>query len=336
MNDTEEFINQLNTDSVGPHRSPEISQPERKELSRSADSRQWAVHPDDTYAPCGSTVQALPTGVYRNAVDQFGTVLFVKVKLVTDDLVRLPDTASDRVLEGIAKFWESEAEFRKFGQVFKRGVLLWGPPGSGKTVTVTMLVHDVVQRGGTVILSSSPELTAQALAQFRRVEPDRKLICILEDLDELTDRYGESNLLALLDGEQQVDKIVYVATTNYPERLDARLVNRPSRFDEVIKIGMPSAAARRVYLRSRLKISDLADADLQVWVEETDGLSIAHLRELVAAVFCLGRDYEDTLKRLKAMQRRPSSTGDKAIGLSRFDEEQAKRKTMTGAAVGGL
>jgi SpoVK/Ycf46/Vps4 family AAA+-type ATPase len=227
----------------------------------------------------------------------------------------LPDSSSDHVLLSIQKFWESEAKFRRFGQIFKRGVLLWGPPGSGKTVSVLLLVEDLIQRGGIVVTAADPELTAKALSKLRQIEPKRNVICILEDIDELTDRYGEANLLSLLDGEEQIDNVVYLATTNYPERLDARLVNRPSRFDEVIKIGMPSAMARRMYIRSRLQVADLADADLQQWVEGTDGLSIAHIRELIAAVFCLGRDYAETLDRLRAMKKAPKSSGGNVIGM---------------------
>jgi hypothetical protein len=85
----------------------------------------------------------------------------------------------------------------------------------------------------------------KCLQMLRAVEPERQVVGILEDVDALIERYGESEYLSLLDGEAQVDNVVYVATTNYPERLDARIVDRPSRFDTIRYIGMPSAGARR-------------------------------------------------------------------------------------------
>ena len=91
--------------------------------------------------------------------------------------------------------------------------------------------------------------------------------------------------------------------TNYPDRLGARIVNRPSRFDERILVGMPSAAARKVYLRK--VASELTDEEIERWVADTDQLSVAHLRELSAAVLCLGQDYPSVLSRLKIMKYKP-------------------------------
>lgn len=89
----------------------------------------------------------------------------------------------------------------------------------------------------------------------------------------------------------------------------ARIVNRPSRFDERIFVGMPGLAARLTYLRSATTNgSALKPNDLARWGKDTDGFSIAHLRELVAAVLCLDQPYEDVLKRLKSMAERPKET----------------------------
>jgi SpoVK/Ycf46/Vps4 family AAA+-type ATPase len=137
----------------------------------------------------------------------------------------------------------------------------------------------------------------------RRIEPERNLIVIMEDVDETIQRYGEHELLALLDGESQIANVVNVATTNYPDRLGARIVNRPSRFDERIFVDMPTPAARAVYLQ---KVAPQVDgATLQRWVHDTDKMSVAHLRELAAAVLCLDQNYEDVLERLRSMRVKP-------------------------------
>jgi SpoVK/Ycf46/Vps4 family AAA+-type ATPase len=122
---------------------------------------------------------------------------------------------------------------------------------------------------------------------------------VLEDLDAIVERCGESELLSLLDGEGQIDNVVFIATTNYPERLDPRIVNRPSRFDRVVKIGMPTKAARKMYIASRLG-DDFAD--LELWSAETKDLSIAHIKEIIVSVHCLGLTFEDTLARVKLMK----------------------------------
>jgi AAA+ superfamily predicted ATPase len=266
------------------------------------DIKQWAILPNGAYRAIGPACKQMPAGTYHVAEDNYG-LFFQEMKMVTDDLIVLPDTANDRVLESMRTFWNMEKRYKNHGLLYKRGVLLWGPPGSGKTATLQLLTRELIRQKGIVIVSNVPALTAAGLAILRRIEPERRLIVLLEDVDETINRFGEHDLLALLDGEHQVDNVVMIATTNYPDRLGARIVNRPSRFDERILVDMPSAQARRVYLK---KVAHTLDEKmLEQWVVDTDKLSVAHLRELTAAVLCLGQSYEEVLKRLRSMRIRP-------------------------------
>jgi len=267
--------------------------------NESIEYRQWQIGSNDTYRPAGLTREALPPGVYSFERDDMGLVVKI-IKVITDSLIILPDNASEKVLMGMKKFWEMESKYRKHGLLYKRGILLFGPPGSGKTATITLLSKDLLDAGGIVVMCEDPFITAKGLAAIRRIEPNRRIICIIEDIDENIQKYGEHDLLALLDGENQVENIVMLATTNYPDRLGARIVNRPSRFDERIFVGMPSAAARKIYLRK--VVGEIPELDQ--WVNDTDQLSIAHLRELSAAVKCLDQDYDVVLSRLKLMKHK--------------------------------
>lgn len=269
---------------------------------------QWEIGANDCFMATGGTRDNLPPGVYRLGSTQRG-IVFQRTRVMTDKLIDLQDTSSAEIIAGIRTFWASEDKFTARGILYKRGVLLWGPPGSGKTVTVSMLINELLGNGGTVILCDNPQLTVHALAQLRRIEPNRRLIVVEEDIEEIMRQHGEHELLALLDGENQIANVVHIATTNYVEELGARIVNRPSRFDEVRKIGMPNDKARRAYLLATvpefLRDPKYPLKRLDRWVEETDGMSIAHLRELVVAVFCLSRDYDETIERLKKMQIKP-------------------------------
>jgi hypothetical protein len=270
-----------------------------------AEFKQWVVGANDNFRPAGPTVSSLPPAVYEFSADNAGLYIH-KVRVITDDLIVLPDSANVRVLEGMAKFWASKDRYERHGLLYKRGILLWGPPGGGKTATLQLLMKQLVEAGGIVILSSQPNLTIVGLAAIRRIEPERNLIVIMEDVDETIQRYGEHELLALLDGESQIANVVNIATTNYPDRLGARIVNRPSRFDERILVDMPTAEAREVYLR---KVApQLKDVMLRQWVADTDKMSVAHLRELAAAVLCLDQDYEEVLERLRSMRVKPRET----------------------------
>jgi hypothetical protein len=287
----------------------------------------WGVLGNDQFVASGKTASKLPPGVYRLAQNPNGQIVFMKAKMVTDNLFHLADTVSVTIIESIAQFWDSKPNFDKFGMLFKRGILLFGPPGSGKTVCVTLLAQQIMGRGGIVTMCEHPNVASLALQTVRRVEPDRPIVNIMEDIDSIIDNYGDSAILSLLDGENQVPNIVHLATTNYPDRLDPRIVNRPSRFDEIRKVDMPKANIRRAYFASVLsefKLSDTpfaplpegANEELDRWVNESEGFSMAHLRELVIAMRCLQRDYTSTIKRLQTMVKTsPKLKGGKGSGF---------------------
>ena len=266
---------------------------------------QWAILPNDVFTAIGATVSHLPPAIYTLSSSD-GVIFFNNTKVLTDNLIELDDSAALRITAGIEKFWESKAKFDRFGILFKRGLLMWGPAGSGKTATVNMLMNDLVKRGGMVVIVQSPSIAIAGLHELRRIEPNRPIIVVLEDIEEMIGNHGEHGLLSLLDGEHQVSNVVVLATTNYPERLGERIINRPSRFDEVILVDMPSAKARHRYLKHVLK-DTVPEEELQRWVAATDKMSIAHLRELIVATQCLDRPYAEVVDRLKRMKIRPNS-----------------------------
>lgn len=261
-------------------------------------TRQWGVS-NGQYRPVGLTATKIEAGVYEFKHDS-GLVL-CPVEVVTDDLIELPDPTCAQVLTGIEKFWTMESRYREHGMLYKRGILLYGPPGGGKTATLILLGRRLIARGGLVIMFNG--YVDDGLALLREVEPQRRIVCIMEELDNIVDSW-EDEVLSLLDGETQVDGVVYVATTNHIDKLPATITNRPSRFDELIYVGMPSAQSREVYLRKVIK--GLSEKQIAQWVKDTDGFSVAHLKELAAAVLCLDHPYETVLKRLREMLKAES------------------------------
>lgn len=278
---------------------------------------QWAIEANDTFVAVGSTAIELPPDCYSVLLDDHGRYHFTRKKIVTDDLIELKDAATERILKGIRKFWNSKQRYEDRGILYKRGILMWGPAGSGKTVTVQFLIRELLAMNGIVLYTRDPSVSTGALQVLRRVEPERNLINIMEDAEEIIEEQGEHDLLALLDGEHQTGNVVNIATTNYPEYLGPRIVNRPSRFDEVIKVGMPNASMRSQYLEAVLD-EEVEKYPVPDWVKDTDGLSIAHLRELVAAITCLDQEYSSVIERLRSMRRSPNSASfNGAIGFSR-------------------
>jgi len=267
----------------------------------------------DGYIPTTKTIPILPSDCYKIAFTNTGIPFFSPQNINTDSLLRLPDSKSDEVIDEIEKFWKLKDKFKEYGFSHKRGFLLYGPPGSGKTSTISITIKNTIKNNGIVIIADHPGILSNMLKDFRKVEPERQLVVIWEDIDTIIRQYGETEVLSVLDGESQVQNVVFIATTNYPENLDGRIINRPSRFDKIVKIGLPNKDARKVYLEN--KLNTIFGPDGTNLVDETEGLSIAHLRELIVSVFCQDSSVQETLIRLKRMKVVPKSDNSGSIGL---------------------
>jgi hypothetical protein len=263
---------------------------------------QWALSGNGRFTPVGASTDKLPAGIYE-AFATPGSWGLERLNISSDEIYELPDMATNTVLDEAERFWNNESKYRAHNLLYKRGLLLYGPPGSGKSVTLKLLMGKLIKRGGLVIIVHSVSLAGMCLKAIKRVEPDRNLICIFEDIDEIIQSNGESIVLSMLDGEHNVDRVMNIATTNYPDRLGARIINRPSRFDRCILVGMPGPDARLCYLQKATG-GLLPEAELKKWVADSEEMSIAHLRELVAAVYCLEQPYPAVIERLSNMAKR--------------------------------
>jgi len=286
--------------------------------------RAWASSDEKFWSVSGS-YDSMPAGVYRPRQSQQGFYL-EKAVLAVDDLMNFPDSASINVIKEIERFWTMKERFTSHGFIHKRGILMWGDPGSGKTATIQLILKSHVDRGGLVLLADLPYNTTACMQMIRRVEPNRELLVIMEDLESLVQRYEDAEFLAMLDGESQVDNVVFLATTNYPERLDKRFVDRPSRFDTVVLVPFPSEAARRHYFVN--KLPDLSEEDVKKWVKLSSGFGVAHLKEMVVSYICFDNSIEDIAERLRSMTKREFNSDDA------LNDQPSRAKTVGFAPVG--
>lgn len=267
---------------------------------------QWKVVAPGVYESCGVTHRVLPAGAYGCTVNQYGEPQLVVKDLQVDDLIDFANSLPAQILAEIENFWSLGEQFKRYGYLHRRGYLLYGPQGSGKSSVVHQVVHRIIKAGHIAVFCEHPGFLVRGMELFRKIEPDRPIVCMFEDIDALIEIHGDSELLQWLDGSHQINKVINIATTNYPERLDRRIVSRPRRFDRIIKIEAPSADIRRAYFLR--KLPELQGADLDRWVLVTEGLSFAALAELVISVACLGNSLEDTIKMLRHLDdNTPSS-----------------------------
>ncbi len=260
----------------------------------------WAVVRNSIYYPCDDTANNLATGIYQVGYAIGIGVYLKKINIITDELVDLPEDTSEEILKHIKEFWALKKRFHDNGFLHKRGIMVYGPAGSGKTCTVIKVLKNIVAQQGIAIIGDYPGEDHEAVQMIRQIEPDRPIVLLYEDIDEVIRRYGDRTLTAMLDGEGNVDNILFLATTNYPERLPPRLLNRPSRFDVVKYIGFPDAKAREAYLNAKV---DLAPSEMTVWVKVTHGLSIPHIKELIILVKVYGKELKESVEILKSMYK---------------------------------
>lgn len=301
-----------NSDTVESD-APATSDPEeslKKEIFKA--QRHWGTTPERSLFWATSNIEDnLPAGLYKcTKRDDVGTC-FQQIKIETDALVRLPDMICNEVIEQITMFWSDRVkeEMKKRGFLHKRGILMYGEPGSGKTCTIQMLIQMLIHMDGIAIYGEDPHLLADCLQMLRRIEPTRPIIVVLEDFDTLTGRDPRENTwLSMLDGESQVSNVVFLATTNYIQKLDKRFIDRPSRFDLIMRVPMPSARARAAYIK--FKEPEIGDDELYDWVQESEHFSIAHLKEMILSIRCYNKTLRETVERLNTQRKRDYSNDD--------------------------
>ena len=278
----------------------------REEKRRSKYFTQYAVEQGNKFRPTSKTRPKLPPGYYIGGGDNYGIYL-EKLSISTSELIRFPDTIADQVICEFDSFWSKKDEYLSRGESHKRGFLLWGPPGGGKTCTVAFIMKDFIKAGNIVFEFNS--YLMDTLNYFRKIEPKRKIMVIIEDVDNLMRNSDlEHALLQFLDGSVQHKNTIVIATTNYPEQLPDRVINRPSRFDRVSYIGTPSARDREIYIREKSK--KLRSNSIKKWVRETEGFTLAHLKELIVSVEVFGISYKETMNRLDEMRKKEYKSDD--------------------------
>jgi SpoVK/Ycf46/Vps4 family AAA+-type ATPase len=281
----------------------------------------WSNLKNEEFAPAYTTVNQVPAGVYEiDFNSSLGTHTLKKQPFKTDELYHLPSPEIMDILKDIENFWTRADIYRKYNFVHKRGILMYGEPGCGKSGIIQILANMLMELNGIVINIKSQndiDYFIDFIPTFRKIEPNRPLVVILEDIDALAgeDRYSTSQLLNVLDGVKQIEGVVYIATTNYPEKLQERLTNRPSRFDRRYKIELPNAEIRRAYITNKLNSDDLKNIDLEEWVKRTDGMSLSHLKEVVVSVVVMGRTFEETMTSLEELKKAPKTKEQKAMGF---------------------
>lgn len=235
----------------------------------------------------------------------------IQKKLPDENLVFDKKSTITEVMKDIKGFFKKETYdlYRDLDLPYKRGIILYGDPGNGKSAMIRQLirsVHDVSK----IIINPGIRNVTYILSSLMKALDGKKAIIIIEDIDSLINDRNRSEFLNILDGVDIKSGVLFIGTTNYPERLDPAIMNRAGRFDRTYKIDNPTKDTRKAYFKSRKlekifnkykldkknkgTINDVVD----LLTEYSDNLPMASLKEIVTSVAykLVSSEYPITIK----------------------------------------
>ncbi|MDY6918438.1 MAG: ATP-binding protein [Chloroflexota bacterium] len=228
---------------------------------------------------------------------------FIDVPEISWEDIVLDDDAVNEAWSNTVAFLRNRERLARYGLPAKRGLLLVGKPGTGKTLLCKALMSD--SAGITCLLAQTRNfhIDDYAVYLYEVAQDLAPCIVFIEDIDLIArDRiewgYDGSSaletLLSVLDGMEETREIVTVATTNHLETLDRAIGARPSRFDRVIEVPCPSPEQRRMLVASlcrRIPLDERVQARIAA---RTEGFTPAQIQEvLYTLAIGFGQDGDD-------------------------------------------
>ena len=238
--------------------------------------------------------------------------------------------------------------FSRIGIRPPRGILLYGPPGCGKTYIVKALANEA---GVNLVAVKGPEILTMWVGEserklrdvFRRAKQVAPSVILFDEIDSLAPKRGiemgtrvteqlVSQLMTEMSGIEDMEGVVVIATTNRPDIIDTALL-RPGRFDKLVYVPAPDEKTRLEIFKVHTREMPLKGVNLEKLAKETDGYSGADIEALAreAAMFALREDMkakEITAKHFeKALKKiRPSIADDTTARYQKAVDDVKKNK----------
>jgi transitional endoplasmic reticulum ATPase len=208
------------------------------------------------------------------------------------DVILSPDMKQG-LIEDVQGFFDNQAVYKEFAVPWKRGIILHGVPGNGKTVSIKALMSSLNARSDSIpsmyVKSFETNCNTQqySIRQiFQKARSVAPCLLIFEDLDSLVGDNIRSFFLNEVDGLESNDGILMIGSTNHLDRLDPAISKRPSRFDRKYHFKIPGMEERSLYAEYwRGKLAGKGTVDFPedlvgVVAALTEGFSFAYLKEL--------------------------------------------------------
>jgi transitional endoplasmic reticulum ATPase len=234
--------------------------------------------------------------VFDNSAWRKDRKLYLSVMGTKWSDVILSPSLKDGIINDITTFFDSEEMYTSLNIPWKRGIILHGTPGNGKTLSIKALIN-TLQTSERKIPSLyvknldncnyGPKKSIREI--FTRARTMAPCVLIFEDLDSLVTNKIRAYFLNEVDGLESNDGICMIGSTNHLNKLDPAIAKRPSRFDRKYHFGLPGFAEREAYCaywgkklegKENVKVTELMARALAGF---TEGFSFAYLKELFLA-----------------------------------------------------
>jgi ATP-dependent 26S proteasome regulatory subunit len=256
--------------------------------------------------------QARRSNIYRGKIislerqmghreQQSFKVRFHRFPPVRREEIILPDETVNLLERNTVRFFQHADVLRRSGRSVKRGLLLHGKPGTGKTYTAKWLAQSL--EGVTTLLLSGEQLwlIKECCQMARMLAPS---LVIMEDVDLIATERDEQRhpayqitlhqLLNEMDGLASDAEVIFLLTTNRPQVIEPALAGRPGRIDQALEFPLPDADCRhRLFqLYGHGLVLDLSDPDRLI--AKTEGASPAFIQELVRKAALIAAEENST------------------------------------------
>ncbi len=238
---------------------------------------------------------ALEHNVYRGQVISFGRDMFgergallrfhTRPTLTDSDLI-LPRKTLAMIRRQVVGVAEHRQQLLASKQHLKRGLLLYGPPGVGKTHTVRYLLGQLTDTTIVQLTGDALGLIGPACSVARSLQP---AMIVVEDVDLIAEDRGMHpgqhpllfQLLNQMDGLEEDADVVFLLTTNRADLLEPALAARPGRVDQAVELELPDAKGRRRLFALYRGDLDVDESRLDSVIARTEGVTASFLKELL-------------------------------------------------------